>query len=239
MIGQLKSINLDFPNLKGPSDEIELNNVTLLCGANGTGKTLINIFSWIGCTFVSIKLDFPSAPYEVLDMFIKYSLNNFTETGSFKVEFTSGVILDVYLENGKVSKLDLLNTKEGMEGTRALYMSTEMRLYTNIARYIKIRKGQSDMMKMLSDFDYKIYDAMVCEKIISTLSDGPFDVSDLDFAKFDVLEKYESLELDDDSNILLTYIDQEGIKIKKNVTEFGNGHQAIINMLTTPKIYNS
>lgn len=241
-LGQIKSLDVNFPDLN-MKNEMELNKgLTVLVGANGTGKTLRNILSWVSATYVSSVLTNPeSISINTLEELLKYSFNNFDLSGDFTTTFTSGLILKCYLEKGKVINIDFLNSKDIEGNTLALYMSAEMRIYDNIIKYFKIRKSldfsKDSIEKMYTVFGYKIYDVIMCEKLFNILTTQHFDISDIDFEKFQMKEKYKTIFMENEDTIYLTFEDESGNEQKKDILSFGAGHQSIINMLVTPRIF--
>lgn len=234
-LGQLKDISVDIPGL--PKGLLDFNKLTFVIGKNGSGKSVINMLTWMSTQFVNyIILKAPhNSKEELMQYFIDNTFNGFEFTGDWTVTYDSSVLLKTYIENGKVTNVQIYNIEDIELPTKALYMHTSMRKYDDIVAYLKVRDLLGGDIDKMTSY-YKLYNIYLCEMLYGTLLSGPFDISTIDFKqllKDKIIPK--SIELQG-VDLFLNYEDDKGTLQKKNLTHFSAGEQSLINMLTSPHL---
>lgn len=205
--------------------------VNLFVGPNGSGKSLLLVHAYMGTTILSMIAK-GADPWDAAELVVSKSLDGYEEfTGSFNITMKDGSLLDVTIDEGKVTVDFHAICDGGIAPMR--YMSSGMRTFKPIHQYLTFRKSIANgkgelnpegMGKMLEFF--KMYDASYIEALIAhcpiTLPEG---MKDYDFD-------------DDDYPVALDVNLFSGefhvITVKGNtqsVLRYGSGHQAILNMM--------
>ena len=233
--------------------KMELRNLTLIAGMNDTGKSLFNKINWCLTFFFNIKLtekyhkiqeEMPSE--ELIKLIFDHSFSDQNFNGTMTMNYRDSLLkvklygVSVVMKDGEVQDLtfDIGENTEPMG--QVTYLSTEVRNFSNISKYVKIKKmmGIDELQTFkdivtLSEF-YKIYDVMAIEylltkfddansllKLMGTMSEQKellqeFDISELMYDKPTATMAYKTAQC----NI-------------RNITTLGAGAQSILIMLMT------
>jgi hypothetical protein len=202
--------------------EIELKQLAVFVGQNGAGKSFVlktcYALGAIGCGyFAKGKLLLETAQF-VLD-------NTFTDQnfdGTLKAIYSKGSVA-VTLEKGKVLSVVPENL---VEPVPVIFMSTDLRTFQNMDLYLMFRKGAKEMMELLKG--YRLYDVTYMEAMIARcpilLSEQVRNI----LPAYDFTDKITSIEVDQEECHFQAVMEDGS---KKNLASYGNGHQAILNMM--------
>ncbi len=218
-------------------ENMAINNMNLYVGKNGTGKTLVLTLTWIisYITQGQVAAQVHKHPF-LLREFAQYVFDHSLSepqqfSGTVKAVFESGAVLDMLLEEGKITYLDV----SGLEGINqpipAIYMSSNMRLFSSIQMYLKMRKmtGKTDHMEIVAEMvkHFKLYDITLVERMIHRC---PIKIDPRikeALAGFDIKEDITEFGVDlEHCDFYVILADGE----KKWMTSYGNGHQSVFNM---------
>lgn len=245
-LGGLKT--LDTSVGMGQMNNFEMNNLALLTGMNGSGKTLILIQTWIvnyiTNSYILGKTSIENTTKGLQILFDKsFDQNDFT--GKVHGEFEH-IHIDFDLDNGKVQNLVFTcigcDIKDIISNGMPIYMSTNTRLFNSINQYVKFKKaiGITNPVESLSECDfmklcdsYKIYDVLFMERQLQRLSDPYFKMySPTNEVLKDAFKKDISHIFYDEKKgeIQVTEL-KDGKPETYPVTRLSNGEQAMLNML--------
>lgn len=233
--GGVKTLKIHITEPLAMDTDIEMRNLSLFVGANGTGKSFILINTWAITSIAQILVLGADATtvQSGAQFFYDHSFSDQNINGSIEAEFEHGPILALQFDKGKVVSVNYSNFEGIDTPTKAVYMSTQFRTFDAISGYLKIRKlihrgDQEEFMKEALTM-YKLYDVMHIEGLISRM---PFVFDPKDAAMFENYNiedeiKGISVDLDKCDFYLVTP------KGNKYMCSYGNGHQSIINMFLT------
>jgi len=241
MLEQFKNLDMDF------------NSLIILVGHNGSGKSLILKLTWALSTILNniIISDVHKIPVRDDIKMAKFILDNtFTNqdiTGDIHFEFECGSTLLIKMLKGDI--IDCISTyNSNLQPTgQPQFMSTNIRLFTNIVAYLKFKKAlgisndmskfTEDELKKLCDM-YRIYDIIYMELLFRKIDSGIISQPSLKLGELpklnEMINKFDGFNLEiaditmDYANSDIMYKDASNNV--KSLTSLGNGHQSIINM---------
>lgn len=222
---KLEKLVLNITEPMKMDQEIEFGQLAVFAGANSSGKSfLLKVAYALGAVGV-MRLVPPdpnsSAQFVFDNTFVEQKFN-----GLFKSVYTHGSV-SVEIENGTVTKVEAQG-----ETVPVIFMSTSLRLFSNMVMYLKLRKQASygsplDFMKTMLDA-YRLYDFSYMESLLArlplTLPDHAKDY----LGEFDFPDPITSIEVDLDKCEFLAVLNDGK---KKNIATYGAGHQAVLNMM--------
>lgn len=246
-IGNVVNLQCELTTpMKLTLDSMDLKSVNILCGKNGSGKTMINKIVFFSTFATLIDLTEKNQP-NVIEMFFKsLDVNNTLELVQFVfdntfvdpkeinahliVNFENGTF-ECDIINGEVNDLKMSYDQGVTEGSYPRYMSTSTRLFSQMESILLIQKtlGDKEVLKHC-----QLYDLMHC----NTMMNFALQVSDVR------KEVREILKENYDCDIVSLHYDEENSKFflidseskKKMLSSFSAGHQSIINMFITVNI---
>jgi hypothetical protein len=245
-LGGLKTLDTSIG--MGQMNNFEMNNLALLTGMNGSGKTMVLVQTWIvnyiTNSYLVAKTSMEDTTKGLQILFDKsFDQNDFT--GKVHGEFEH-IHIDFDIDNGKVQNLIFTciscDTKDIIPNGMPIFMSTNTRLFTSLNQYIKFKKaiGITNPVEKLSECDfmklcdsYKIYDVLFMEQQLKRLSDPYFKMqSPTTVALKDAFKKDISHIFYDEKKgeIQVTEL-RDGKPETYPVTRLSNGEQAMLNML--------
>jgi hypothetical protein len=229
-LGHLKHMTLKI-DLPIPMDfDMEYQSLVIMVGANGTGKSLILKLTWVLNTIMGIgiakKISKLNLPVENLAQFtFDKSFENQNFNGMIKADYEHGQIV-VGLDHGKVLSLDISSADEVDSVPTPIFMSTEMRTFDQIKRFLqlsKLSKNEDDILNF-----YKLYDITYVEFLKRKIGNNYIlseafkeRLSSFDLGKYDI----QSLQMTDDT-MYFTNSKEEQIEL----TTLSKGEQSIVNM---------
>ena len=246
----LQNIKCEVKELFGGSTiDLSMKEIMILIGQNGTGKTLILILAWIGTYLTSAKITMtgvgsittPDSDKILVDFVCKNSFSNYNFNGKVTFNFEDDITTTIIFKEGACESITYSNITEKSKITNIIYMSTSMRLYKEQVRYLKLRKKLNGISSVLSPEalsgileDYPLYDTHTVELMLNKL---PLEFSSeigkalVDSYQFKETPVRFTVDLDA-CKYTLHYSDET----TQDVLTFGNGHQAILNMMVTKLI---
>ena len=230
--------------------DIDFNKINIYVGQNGTGKTVLLKLAWFGTYITSNKIleERGFLPQNsIQEDFVNHTISKVFEevdfNGKMVFNFENNLTTTLIFEKGICIDITFSNLTKENKVTNILFMSKELRLFTELVRYLKLRKRVNGTERIMSPAafeeilnDYKIYDALAVEHLLQNL---PLEFSEM-ISKV-LVENYDfknnptRLEVDlETCNFLLEYSDNT----TENVLKLGAGHQSILNMFAMNSIQN-
>lgn len=245
----LINIKCEIQELFGGSKiDIDFNKINIYVGQNGTGKTVLLKLAWFGTYITSNKIleERGLIPQNsIQEDFINHTITKVFDEVDFngRMIFTFGddLITTMVFEKGICIDVTFSNLTEKSKVINILFMSKELRLFTELVRYLKLRKRINGINKIISPTafeeildDYKIYDALAVEHLLQNL---PLEFSEMIskvlVENYDFKKNPTRLEVNlETCSFLLEYSDNT----TENVLKLGAGHQSILNMFAMNSI---
>lgn len=220
---------------------VETKNLTIVCGENGTGKSLLLKLTWLTTAFTSMVILRNNSGIEILKNKTDKEILKELFDASFEEQNFEGVfefrddlgILKFEMVNGEVTKLEL-TLKNNLTAGMPIYLSKEVRGFEVIDRYSKIKKLMNlniqtleDALKMKDMF--KVYDVFALENLLFSFSKVSKLIESINKIDSNLLENLDIVKLENDFGIW--YYDSKGKR--RSALTLGAGHQAILIMLLT------
>jgi len=253
-IGEFSGFSEADYNLTKPMNltaKMEMRALNLISGENNVGKSLTNKLLWASTFFMNLKIiqKFNSLPdeemsdEEILETILNNTFDDQTFEGNITYSSRDEIVkvafykLEYRLENGKVYDLVIDFPNKAKPMGPIIYLSKEARDFSNIEKYLKIKKLLNlqeieswNSITALSDY-FKIYDILAIESLLQKFNDAknlinfinqmPGGNELLDDELVDIKMDHEKSEL--------YYIDKN--KNQKRLSTLGAGTQSIILML--------
>ena len=228
-LGHIKSLDLNIDAPLKMKTNIEMNSLNILVGVNGSGKSLILKLNWIlgtiGASAIQLRGSDPKMLVEVAQFTFDKSFTEQNFNGNITCQFEEGQMM-LILDKGKITSLIPLIPSDVTNGSTPIFMSTTMRLFTQISQYLKLSKLLINDEKILEH--YMLYDLIYIkhlQHIIGTHYTAPQKLKDF-LASFDLAKlEIESFQMNDEN---VYYTNTKGDQI--NLASLSNGEQALINM---------
>ena len=234
----------------GGKIDIGFNKINTYVGKNGTGKTVLLKLAWFGTYITSNKIleERGFLPQNsIQEDFVNHTISKVFEevdfNGKMVFNFENNLTTTVIFEKGICIDITYSNLTKENKVTNILFMSKELRLFTELVRYLKLRKRVNGTERIVSPTafeeilnDYKIYDALLVEQLLQNLPlEFSEEVSEVLVKNYDFKNAPTKLEVDlETCKFLLEYSDGT----VENVLKLGAGHQSILNMFTMNFIQN-
>ena len=247
----LTNIKCEIQELFGGGKiDIDFNKINIYVGQNGTGKTILLKLAWFGTYITSNKIleERGFLPQNsIQEDFVNHTISKvFDEVdfnGKMVFTFENNLTTTLIFEKGICIDITFSNLTKNKKVTNILFMSKDLRLFTELVRYLKLRKRVNGTERIISPTafveilnDYKIYDALAVESLLQNL---PLEFSETDsevlVKNYNFKNAPKKLEVDlETCKFLLEYSDGT----VENVLKLGAGHQSILNMFTMNFIQN-
>ena len=203
--------------------KVEMRKLTIVTGMNDTGKSLYNKLMWATTFFFNLKIveyvtglkeektDIEIFQYVLDNTFVDQDFNGSIQFSArdevLKVAFYT---VRYSLENGKITDLYIDFPEKTSPMGSIIYLSKEARDFSNIEKYLKIKKmigvdtiDSWGSLEKLGEFN-KLYDIIAIESLLEKLKDiNP------------VLKMIKSMGGDE----LLGDVDLAGIEYNKDASE--------------------
>ena len=245
----LINIKCEIQELFGGSlIDIDFNKINIYVGQNGTGKTVLLKLAWFGTYITSNKIleEKGFLPQNSIQKdFVNHTISKvFDEVdfnGKMVFTFENNLTTTLIFEKGICIDITFSNLTKENKVTNILFMSKELRLFTELVRYLKLRKRVNGTERIMSPAafeeilnDYKIYDALAVEHLLQNLPlEFSEEVSKVLVENYDFKKNPTRLEVDlETCSFLLEYSDNT----TENVLRLGEGHQSILNMFAMNSI---
>ena len=232
----------------GGKIDIGFNKINTYVGKNGTGKTVLLKLAWLGTYITSNKIleERGFLPQNsIQEDFVNHTISKVFEevdfNGKMVFNFENNLTTTVIFEKGICIDITFSNLTKENKVTNILFMSKELRLFTELVRYLKLRKRVNGTERIMSPDafeeilnDYKIYDALAVEHLLQNLPlEFSEEVSKVLVENYDFKKNPTRLEVDlETCSFLLEYSDNT----TENVLKLGAGHQSILNMFAMNSI---
>lgn len=226
------TINIDAP-IKMKAMKMDFKSIMVMVGQNRTGKTLVLKINWamamIPCLYLALRKN-DNVSTDVLAPLAQELFDGTFEdqdfNGELGAQFKNGRI-QVNLDKGRVTKvyvdLDKVDT-----ASPPIYMSTTMRLFSQIKTYLQTEKLVGHDDNRLMEF-YRLYDIVFVRMLKEKIGGGK-DIPEniLGALKNFDLDRYDwkSVRIDDKS----VYV-TDGAGKERDLATFSNGEQAMFNMM--------
>lgn len=230
--------------------DIDFNKINIYVGQNGTGKTVLLKLAWFGTYITSNKIleERGFLPQNsIQEDFVNHTISKVFEdvdfNGKMVFNFENNLTTTLIFEKGICIDITYSNLTKENKVTNILFMSKELRLFTELVRYLKLRKRVNGTERIMSPDafeeilnDYKIYDALAVEHLLQNLPlEFSEEVSKVLVENYDFKKNPTRLEVDlETCSFLLKYSDNT----TENVLKLGAGHQSILNMFAMNSIQN-
>ena len=245
----LINIKCEIQELFGGSlIDIDFNKINIYVGQNGTGKTVLLKLAWFGTYITSNKIleERGFLPQNsIQEDFVNHTISKVFEevdfNGKMVFTFENNLTTTLIFEKGICIDITFSNLTKENKVTNILFMSKELRLFTELVRYLKLRKRVNGTERIMSPAafeeilnDYKIYDALVVEQLLQNLPlEFSEEVSKTLVDVYNFKDSPTKLEVDlETCSFLLEYSDNT----TENVLKLGAGHQSILNMFAMNSI---
>ena len=232
----------------GGKIDIDFNKINIYVGQNGTGKTVLLKLAWFGTYITSNKIleERGFLPQNsIQEDFVNHTISKVFEevdfNGKMVFNFENNLTTTVIFEKGICIDITFSNLTKENKVTNILFMSKELRLFTELVRYLKLRKRVNGTERIMSPAafeeilnDYKIYDALAVEHLLQNLPlEFSEEVSKVLVENYDFKKNPTRLEVNlETCSFLLEYSDNT----TENVLKLGAGHQSILNMFAMNSI---
>jgi hypothetical protein len=188
--------------------DMQMNELNLLCGTNGTGKSFILrqtfILGFIGQTYHNSVL--AGAPLDLAELANFVVSRTFIEpdfTGLVEGQFTNDAFIEYRMDKGVVIECHVANVDKDTKPFPGIkFLSAEMRTFDDISSYLRMRKRIAPSMekqldeaklKELCD-EFKIYDVIQIEGFINAT---PVTYSSLiDFEGYGIKNPPKTIDVD-------------------------------------------
>ena len=228
--------------------DIDFNKINIYVGQNGTGKTVLLKLAWFGTYITSNKIleERGFLPQNsIQEDFVNHTISKVFEdvdfNGKMVFNFENNLTTTLIFEKGICIDITYSNLTKENKVTNILFMSKELRLFTELVRYLKLRKRVNGTERIMSPDafeeilnDYKIYDALAVEHLLQNLPlEFSEEVSKVLVENYDFKKNPTRLEVNlETCSFLLEYSDNT----TENVLKLGAGHQSILNMFAMNSI---
>ena len=230
-IGNIRSMTFKLEDPPLNIDEMELREIMILVGSNGSGKSLVLKFNWAlamitHSTIGARKMGAPITVNETAQFVLDNTFVDQNFTGKVECFFENGTT-SVELKDGKVTSAGV-DLDPGVNSCPTpIFMSTDLRTFEQIKQFLKMEKmAGGDKEKMLES--YRLYDITYIESLKMKLSGGlTLPSAFRDIMKNYELDKYDFREF---------FIEDETVKFKngegkaRDLATLSKGEQSLVNM---------
>ena len=227
--------------------DVSFNQLTVLVGQNGSGKSLAMIIvyclGYISSAIVINKTLFKSVLIELSQFVFDHCFNDQNFDGVISGYFASGTHISITFKDGKVIDFDHYVPDDVTIPTPVVYMSSNLRTFNSVKSYLTVRKVIADAKNTAGELltlemlkTYKLYDVTYMEKFIAScpILVKP-DIAETLKRDYDFKDTLLEIKLDVDKSDFY-YTCREKPDERKYLTTLSNGEQALLNMIITASI---
>lgn len=246
-LGNITYIKYELENPKFNCEIKDVNQLNIITGTNGSGKTLHLTLFWCINTLVDayFRYKFKSEEaYRIMcENIFKYIFKDLELDGQITAKYEDDLEFNIVFTEGIVMGVNV-NHKDGLRvNSESVFLSKETRQFNFITRYFQIKEmlygkdpikfkdfysPNSYLLKLLEM--YRVHDILYMEKFISTFISKkgiPSDISKL-------IDNFEYKFMYYDSTDKVFYLEDEK-GIKKNTESLSSGEQALLIMFMSTK----
>jgi len=211
-VGNIKRLRTELTSPIELKIDCDINQLNVLAGQNGSGKSFVLVLSYAIHQVMNDLLMKGNNYSWILSKCFKSPVTGLIgcefENAWIEVKLEESRVVDIKYDLGKVNTL-----------TKAIYLSSNMRTFSNVDMYVKLRKTMSP--EQLCDI-YPHYDVMYVEMLLAKC---PFELKLSEAQK--ILVEATGLEIE---SFVISY--DNGFKIgDKHISSLNSGSQAILTML--------
>ena len=244
-LGQIENCILTIEEpLKLVNLKLEFQELMLLVGTNGTGKTYILKLSWLVSTHVNMKLAANKIGMSFDEKVnIEFLFNNTyfkaKTTGNYEFNFSSGINIKFTLLDGGCTFIETTIPENIDAASPPLFLSKETRLFDAFINYMKFKKmlgipqgfpKEEEHLNKTLDM-YRIYDVVYMEQMLLRIVNKTNEsilIYNKSIEAFDTTLKMKDIGVVYDScDILL--LNEEGKEV--SVGTLSAGQQAMMTMI--------
>jgi len=241
-IGSVSTMTLNLTDpIKMTIEKMSFNQLCILVGQNGTGKTLVLKINWcmamISNTIIGAKLmNIPSDNIKNAQYIFDKSFDDQNFNGTIEVHYENAT-LSITFDSGIVKNVNMEHDEDITPNAPPIFMSKETRTFDSYIHYMKLKKVfkiEGEMIKMSEEqiekllVMYKLYDILFMEMMLNKLENYSVPQTLVDhFKELGITKPIDQIVIDND--ICDISVISEGTKI--NIVTFGAGEQSMINMM--------
>lgn len=233
-IGHVRNMTIKLEEPAFDIEKMDFKSISILVGPNGSGKSLVLKLNWmvnaIAMTITAARRE--GVPFDSKQLAQFTVSNTFVDcnfTGIVGAEWENG-LLELILQDGKVEEV-IMMIDDDVVVPPPTFMSTDMRTFDQINKYLKLRKMFGGSQQKLLEV-YRLYDVMYVESLIPRMKKG-IRVGKQLKATFEHFEpmgdyRFRSFHITDDEEdmVYATYKDDE----VRSLSILSKGEQSLINM---------
>lgn len=243
-LSQIDNVQLKLEKpMKLNSENMEYKKLMVLIGPNGSGKSLILKLTWVISYIMHLDINAKKLGYTAFNAkttaqwVFDNSFDNNDFTGEIVFNFKNssielGSTFKIILNEGKVEELEILLEEDVTEAGMPRFMSTNIRLFSNMKIYFKMRKAEGNVFN--DDFlgkaleYYKLYDILMMELLIARHSSLNMEEVNKHLKNYDFKEEYKEFTFDENAcDFYLLDINDN----KRYMSTYSNGEQSLVNMM--------
>jgi len=238
-------LDMTVPKMKV---DVEYQQLTLLCGTNGVGKSFSNKLTWamvfafntiIVQNVHNIKLNEAFSDEDLLQFVLDNTFDDQDFSGKVRYYSTDKIldvphyIIEFTLTDGKVSDLIIDMPTGAMPSGTPTYLSKETRQFAYLDRYVTMKDllgvkdlaTFEDLAKLCEHF--RIYDLFAMEGIIEKFPKVSTILEMVNKTSPEMLEELDIVSIECEKKGIC-YTNSDGAQ--KKVSTLGDGHQALLIM---------
>jgi energy-coupling factor transporter ATP-binding protein EcfA2 len=244
-LGNIEKLSLSITEpIKMEQFEMDINNIMILVGQNGSGKTFILKMNWLILSQISFMIaarenNVPFNEELNLQFLVDNTYTKHGLEGKVTAYFKNGNNYSFSITGGKVQTISNDIKTSVKQCAQPVFMSKDTRTFEDICKYMQFKnmleipkgfpqteEGLSKLLKM-----YRIYDIFFMEKLLT----GIDNITEAQMNLFtDSIKHYLIGKVFKDFQVLhssgdITYCDESGKD--KSLTSLSSGEQSIINMM--------
>lgn len=229
-------------------ESIDINQVSLFVGANGTGKTMIMVLMYVMCEIAKVRQSPSPMLAELVNDYSNFitdaCISDFNSTGVIRCNFTEDKFIEVTYDSGKVTNVECdIDSKEYVT-PYVSFSSKNLRTFDSIKVYLSMRKmantsfpgrkaknPQLFIAQMLGA--YKLYDVMYVEEVIENCPIELTEKHKTVLSEFSIDSTSKRFIFDEDKCDFFFEFEDGSLKA---LTTYSAGEQSIINMFVANKM---
>lgn len=241
-LGNISYVKYELTNPNFSIEVKDMQNISILVGVNGTGKTLHLVMIWCINTLVDAKYRYTfkteDAYKKMCEQIFKYAFVDLKLEGSITAKYKEGLEFNIAFIEGVVTNVTITKEDGVIVNTMTQFLSKQTRVFTDINRYYSIKSAicpedikfssffkPSDELEALNRM-YRVYDILFMERFRQVF----MSKQKVDQGLLDILDTKDTKELE-----YIEYQVNKLVGIKKdgsqlNLETLGAGEQSMLVM---------